>query len=96
MSMFEEAQANFDAGMERVATTSEPKGQKFPNGSRVRIADDLGDGMSHFQSGVNATVLHTYAHAYGGNDVKSYALDIDGYGHTAWYYEHQLTAIEED
>lgn len=81
-------------GMDKVATTPEPKGQKFPCGSRVRIADDLGEGMSHFTGGVNATVQYTYAHAYGGNDVKSYSLDIDGKGSVSWYHEHQLTKIE--
>lgn len=84
------------AGLKRVDTTPEPTGQKFPNGSRVRIVDDLGSGMSHFQSGVNATVVYTYAHAYGGNDVKSYCLDIDDYGQVSWYHEWQLTAIEGD
>jgi hypothetical protein len=49
--------------------------------------------MAHFQSGVNATVKNTYAHAYGGDDVKSYCLDIDDYGEVSWYEEHQLTAI---
>lgn len=87
-----EVQLRYLAAMEVVATTPEPKGQKFPCGSRVRIADDLGYSMRHFPSGVNATVLHTYAHAYGGNDVKSYALCIDDYGHSSWYDEHQLTA----
>jgi hypothetical protein len=82
--------------MMMVASTPEPGGQKFPNGSRVRIADDLGDAMGHFQSGVNATIGYTYAHAYGGTDVKSYCLYIDDGGEAAWYYEHQLTAIEGD
>jgi hypothetical protein len=49
--------------------------------------------MSHFQGGVNATVKYTYAHAYGGDDVKSYCLDIDNHGEVSWYEEHQLTAI---
>tara|TARA_Y100000310_G_scaffold214597_1_gene215488 strand:+ start:154 stop:447 length:294 start_codon:yes stop_codon:yes gene_type:complete len=88
-----EAKSVYEAGMQRVRDTPEPEGQKFPCGSRVRIADDLGQSMSHFVSGVDATVVHTYAHAFGGKDVKSYCLDVDGYGETAWYYEHQLTAI---
>jgi hypothetical protein len=82
----------YAAGLARVASSSEPKGQKFPNGSRVRIADDLGSSMRHFTSGVGATVCYTYAHAYGGRDVKSYCLDVDGRGRVSWYYEHQLTA----
>jgi len=87
------ARVRHHRGLDKVAPMSEPRGQKFPNGSRVRIADDLGEGMSHLPSGVNATVEYTYAHAYGGDDVKSYVLMIDGYGSSAWYYEWQLTAI---
>jgi len=83
----------YNAALAKVASMPEPKGQKFPNRSRVRIADDLGSAMSHFQGGVNATVKYTYDHAYGGGDVKSYCLDIDGYGEVSWYREHQLTAI---
>lgn len=90
------AQAHCEAGMRRVATTPEPKGQKFPCGSRVRIADDLGECMRHFQSGVEATVHHTYAHAFGGDDVKSYSLILEGRGMVAWYSEEQLTAIADD
>jgi hypothetical protein len=80
--------------MDKVASTPEPQGQKFPNGSRVRIADDLGESMSHFQGGVNATVCYTHAHAYGGDAVEEYCLDIDNYGRVSWYEEWQLTAIE--
>lgn len=74
-----------------------PKGQKFPRGSRVRIADDLGPTMSHFTKAANATVLGTYKQSYGGGlrEAKMYQLDIDGHGYCSWYYEHQLTLIEE-
>ena len=88
-----QAQSMYDQGLENVKTTSDTKGQKFPSGSRVHIAEDLGSSMSHFTSGVNATVEYTYAHAYGGDDVKSYSLNIDGQGSSSWYEEHQLTAI---
>lgn len=89
-----DAQSIHGLGMERVRTTPPPPGQKYPPGTRVRIADDLGRAMSHFPSGKNATVHHTHAHAYGGSSVKSYCLDIDGLGQVAWYYEEQLTPIE--
>jgi len=79
--------------MSDIATKPEPKGQKFPIGTRIRIADDLGTPMSHFPKELDATVKYTYAHAFGGKDVKSYCLDIDGYGQVAWYFEHQLTEI---
>ena len=88
-----QAKAYCEAGMELVRTTPEPKGQKFPCKSRVRIADDLGPAMRHFPSGKDATVIHVYCHAFGGSNVKSYCLDLDGLGQHSWYYEHQLTAI---
>lgn len=84
------------AAMSRVQSEPEPEGQKFPVGSRVRIADDLGRSMYHFPSGVDATVMYTYAHAYGTHqpdDAKTYSLDVDGRGSHAWYRENQLTAI---
>ena len=79
--------------LRKVKETPDPDGQKFPRGSRVRIADDLGVSMSHFKSGVDATVEYVHAHAYGGSDVKSYSLNIDDCGSVAWYYESQLSAI---
>lgn len=89
-----QAQGIYQAGLEKVANTPPPEGQKYDPGTRVRIADDLGPSMSHFTNGANATVKYTYAHAYGGSDVKSYCLDIDGLGQVSWYYEHQLTPID--
>jgi hypothetical protein len=97
MSREAEARAYFEASMHRVATTPEPKGQKFPCGSRVMIAEDLGPRMRYFPGkGKCATVLHTHAHAFGGNDVNQYRLDVDGEGPTAWYEEHQLTAVDSE
>jgi hypothetical protein len=90
-----EAQAYFEQALQRVANTPEPEGQKFPNGSRVLIANDLGETMAHFGGkGKKATVQFVYAHAFGGDNVKSYSLNVDGLGSCAWYYEHQLTAID--
>ena len=88
-----QAKGIYEEGLRRVSSEPDPKGQKFPSGSRVRIADDLGSCMGHFECSANATVNYTYAHAYGGSNVKSYSLTIDDYGSSAWYYEHQLTAI---
>lgn len=79
--------------MARVASTPPPDGQLYPPGQRVRIADDLGSSMAHFPKGVNGTVHHTYAHAYGGGNTKSYCIDIDGHGQVSWYEEHQLSPI---
>lgn len=90
-----EAQAYYKQSLERVKNTPEPQGQKFPNGSRVLIANDFGESMSHFSGkGKKATVEYVYSHAYGGDDVKSYCLNVDGEGRSSWYYEHQLTAID--
>lgn len=83
----------YESGLERVRSTPCPDGQKYKPGTRVRVADDLGSSMSHFCSGVDATVKYVYAHAYGGSDVKSYCLDVDGVGSVAWYYEHQLEPL---
>ena len=76
--------------MKKVKNTPAPPNQKFPCGTRVRVTKDLGSLMSHFESDCDATVMYTYAHAYGGDDVKSYCLDIDGIGEVAWYEEWQL------
>jgi hypothetical protein len=46
--------------------------------------------MGHFPSEVWATVIYTYAHAFGGNKIDSYALDIDGFGFSSWNMESQL------
>jgi hypothetical protein len=91
-----EATSQYDQGKERVKTLPTPAGQKYPPGTRVRIADVLPRYQSHFRSGCNATVDYTYAHAYGGGDVKSYSLTIDGHGSSAWYEEDQLTPIDDE
>lgn len=95
MLSYKEREANgiYQQGLVKVKTTPEPKGQKFHIGARVKIADDLGSSMSHFPSGKLATVEYTYAHAYGGEDVKSYSLIVDGIGSVAWYHEAQLENV---
>jgi hypothetical protein len=72
--------------------------QKFPIGTRVFVAKDLGPAMSHFPSGCEAIVDGTYAQQYGGRDTKSYDLQLlDENGspcnRVAWYHEDQLTWI---
>ena len=91
----QQAEGIYAEGLKRVETTPAPDKQKFPCGSRVRIADDLGGSMRHFTSGCDATVEYVYAHAYGGNNITSYSLDLDGAGSVAWYHECQLTKIGE-
>jgi hypothetical protein len=90
-----QASAFHAQGMRRVQESPMPDGQKFPAGTRVKIADTLKDSMRHFPSGKLATVKYTYAHAYGGDNVKSYCLDIDGIGEVSWYYEDQLELVED-
>ena len=91
-----DATGRYNQGLGNVANNPEPEGQKFPVGSRVHIAKDLGNSMSHFNSDCDATVEYVYAHAFGGSDVKSYSLIIDDYGSVAWYHEWQLTLIESE
>jgi hypothetical protein len=81
--------------MEQMKSRPVPNKQKFQPGARVRIADDLGPAMSHFPAGRTAVVRYTYAHAFGGANVKSYCLDVDGIGEVSWYEEHQLTLVPE-
>jgi len=87
------AVALYAKGQKKVSTTPQPKLQKFSNGSRVKISDVLGEHMSHFESGVEAEVQYTYAHAYGGGDVESYSLKFDDGSTSSWYEEWQLTAV---
>ena len=71
------------------------KKQKFKKGTIVRIADDLGESMSHFDKGCLAVVAGTYSQQYGGTNVNSYTLYIIDKRsivcRCSWYEEHQLT-----
>ena len=89
----QQAQSYYEQSRQRVKETQPPACQKFMPGTRVRIADDLGPGMRHFPAGKTGTVLYTYAHAYGGNNVRSYCIDIDEIGEVSWYYAEQLSAV---
>jgi hypothetical protein len=88
---YAQAQGVYRTGLNRVKTTFPPIGQKYPPGAHVRIAKDLGKSMGHFPGDRDATVEYTYAHAYGGRNVHSYSLMVDGIGSVAWYEEWQLT-----
>lgn len=99
-----EANSIFNQGLKNVANKRMPKGQKFAPGLFVKIADDLGSMMSHFDGrGKYARVEHTYAHAYPQfqpNNIKSYSLlvrhDKDNWSSSSWYYEDQLTAVNDE
>jgi len=89
-----QARSMYARGLNNVKNNIEPKGQKFHIGERVKIADDLGSSMRFFPKGVRATVLYTYAYAYGGKNIKDYCLNVDGYGEISWYAEHQLSLVK--
>ena len=69
--------------------------QKFQRGDLVKIANDLGPSMSHFDAGIEAIVTGSYADQYGGDDTRSYTLHLGPTrGECSWYHEEQLTLIE--
>lgn len=68
--------------------------QKFQKGDHVKVAKDLGKGMSHFTSDCEAVVLYSYDDKYGGDNTESYGIFIKGKGEEAWYKEGHLTLIE--
>lgn len=70
--------------------------QKFTKGDLVRVAEDLGEDMSHFENDCNAIVIGSYAEQYGGNDYTSYTIYIENHGKTSWYDENQLVLIEKN
>lgn len=97
----EQAKGIYKAGQNNVANSPAPKGQRFPVGAFVKIAEKLGSMMSHFPSNKYARVECTYAHAYpdfGGSD-KDYSLHVqfdDGsWSTSSWYHENQLTEVTD-
>jgi hypothetical protein len=79
----------------RPKTAGGPAGQKFAHGDVVRVADDLGSWMQHFESGCEVVIDHSYREKYGGEgDRHSYSVIFPETGATcAWYQEDQLTFI---
>lgn len=69
--------------------------QKFNKGDKVKVSDDLGPHMSHFQGGMEAIVIGSYKDKYGGSDTESYTIHIQNQGEVSWYYEHQLKLIQK-
>ena len=64
----------------------------------VRVADDLGDTMSHFESGVDAIILGSYQDLYFGSmehHHKEYSIYIRGKGSVSWYKEDQLELVRK-
>lgn len=105
------AKSIYEEGMERVKNTPAPEGQKFPPGCRVKIIGDshplismtsdlngniLEESVTQSRYvGKLATVEYTYSHAFGGNAVSTYSLDIDGIGSHAWHQEENLELLEQ-
>jgi len=72
------------------------KKQKFKRGNLVHIAKDLGEFMSHFTNDVDAIIVGSYTDQFGGGDVDSYSVMFsETGGECSWYYEWQLTLINE-
>ncbi len=88
------------------------KNQKFFRGQRVRVADDLGSMLRHFQSGCDAIVVGSYTgcdaivvgsytdqygSAAGEDPEYTLLLKDDGVMDTvSWYEESQLTLVSDD
>lgn len=71
--------------------------QKFHKGDLVHIAKDLGSSMSHFTADVDAIVIGSYSDQYGTPDSGGgYTIHIKDHGQHSWYYESQLTLIENN
>lgn len=68
--------------------------QLFDKFDLVRIAKDLGEGMNHFESDCDAIVIGSDADQYGGDDISSYTVFIEGVGEVSWYEDYQLTLIK--
>lgn len=67
--------------------------QKFHKGDLIRVADDLGESMRHFEAGCEAIVVGSYADQFGGQNTKDYTIRLKDQGEVSWYHEHQLTLI---
>lgn len=91
-----EATAYHAKSLLNVNNNPEPVNQKYHVGERVWISRELPKWMCHFTKGKWATVVYTYAHAYGGDDVENYCLDIDGEGESSWYDEYLLSRDGSD
>lgn len=70
--------------------------QKFKRGDVVRIADDLGPMMAHFEKGQTAIVMGSYDDQYGGGNSRDYTLMLEDCSRVSWYHEDQLTFIRHD
>jgi hypothetical protein len=76
--------------------------QKFKRGFRVKVADEMPEGMKHFTKDFEGIVEYTYAQKYECPDeIDDYSLiQLDEEGNPvnsiAWYLENQLTLVSDD
>jgi hypothetical protein len=75
--------------------------QKYLPGQRVKISDKMPPMMSHFDKGMDAIVLYTYAQACSGKDFKSYSIapinkNGNVYSMISWYPEKLLTFVNDN
>lgn len=76
-------------GEENVKNGTFKTKQKYPKGARVQT--------THTWAGcTTGTIIGTYAQLYGGDNIDSYSLDIDGRGKCSWFPEASLTLIETE
>lgn len=72
------------------------KKQKFKRGNLVHVAKDLGQSMSHFRNDTDAIIIGSYADLFGGDGYDRYTIMfLDNGEQCAWYWEDQLTLIDE-
>lgn len=69
--------------------------QMFHKGDLVHVAKDLGPMMSHFENDTDAIVIGSYKDQFGGDNVDSFTLHLEGRGQASWYYGCQLTLLEK-
>lgn len=67
----------------------------FKCADHVRIAEDLGYSMSHFEKGCEAIVQYSYFDCYGHGSKDEYSVLLKGRGSVSWYRGDQLTIITE-
>lgn len=78
--------------------------QKFHKGDLVKVADKMPSWMSHFEAGMEAYIVGSYADQYhGGKDEeKMYTIMYQPkwlkggkWSRTSWYKEDQLTLLKK-
>lgn len=77
--------------------------QKFKRGDKVKVADEMPEWMSHFDAGMEAYIVGSYADQYGGgkSNQKEYTILYQPkwlkgkWSTTSWYDECQLTLIKK-